>query len=73
MRALGESDAFLAADVGLQRRFDRAGRRPTASELLLHSERWQPWRAYAMMHLWMADANAEKPLSLKEPCHALTA
>ena len=29
MRALGESDAFLAADIGVQRRFALGGRRPT--------------------------------------------
>ena len=32
MRALGESDAFLAADVGLQRSFATIGQRPTAQE-----------------------------------------
>src|SRR6202043_2478293 len=52
MRALGESDAFLAADVAIQRRFALRGRRPAASELLLRAERWRPWRAYAVLHLW---------------------
>jgi AraC family transcriptional regulator of adaptative response / DNA-3-methyladenine glycosylase II len=73
MRALGESDAFLAGDVAIQRRFDCDGRRPTASELLTHSERWRPWRAYAMLHLWMADADAKHLLLKKETHHALTA
>jgi len=55
MRVLGESDAFLAGDVGVQNKFALYGPRLTAPELLLHAERWRPWRAYAVLHLWMAD------------------
>jgi AraC family transcriptional regulator of adaptative response / DNA-3-methyladenine glycosylase II len=82
MRALGESDAFLAADVGLQRRFAKHGRRPTMPQLLARAERWRPWRAYAMLHLWMADADrpavvrkvrAPRILSTKEAYDVLTA
>lgn len=73
MRALGESDAFLAADVAVQRRFAQFAKRPTVPQLLLHAERWRPWRAYAMLHLWMADAGAGKLLLVKETHHALTA
>jgi AraC family transcriptional regulator of adaptative response / DNA-3-methyladenine glycosylase II len=73
MRALGESDAFLAADIGLQRSFARSGRRPTAQKLLAHAERWRPWRAYATLHLWMADADAAQAFSTKETYDALTA
>jgi hypothetical protein len=58
MRALGESDAFLADDVRLQRRFALEGLRSTAPALLAHAERWRPWRAYAMQYLWMADTDA---------------
>ncbi len=58
MRALGESDAFLAGDVGVQRRFAESRRRPRAPELLARAERWRPWRAYAVLHLWMADAGS---------------
>jgi AraC family transcriptional regulator of adaptative response / DNA-3-methyladenine glycosylase II len=73
MRALGESDAFLAADVGVQRRFALRGRRPAASELLLRAERWRPWRAYAVVQLWMADADIPRISLTKETRHALTA
>jgi AraC family transcriptional regulator, regulatory protein of adaptative response / DNA-3-methyladenine glycosylase II len=59
MRALGESDAFLAADVGLQRMLAVRGRRPTAAKLLDISERWRPWRAYAMLHLWIAETEMQ--------------
>ena len=77
MRGLGESDAFLAADVALQRRFDLNGHRPTAAQLLARAERWRPWRAYALLHLWSAPANSAKlKLKLSPPAennHALTA
>ncbi len=55
MRALGESDAFLAADVAVQRKFALLGRRLNAAELLVHAERWRPWRTYAVLHLWTTD------------------
>jgi AraC family transcriptional regulator of adaptative response / DNA-3-methyladenine glycosylase II len=73
MRALGESDAFLAGDVAVQRRFALRGRRPTASELLRRAQRWRPWRAYAVLHLWMADADIPQISLPKETSHALTA
>jgi AraC family transcriptional regulator of adaptative response / DNA-3-methyladenine glycosylase II len=68
MRALGETDAFLAADVALQRKFNISGRRPTVPELLDRADRWRPWRAYAMLHLWMSDARQpHAPLLLPRP------
>jgi AraC family transcriptional regulator of adaptative response / DNA-3-methyladenine glycosylase II len=75
MRALGESDAFLAGDVGVQRKFAVNGRRPAVSELLARAERWRPWRAYAVLHLWMAEAEYPKISSPKpkEIYHALSA
>lgn len=74
MRALGESDAFLAGDVAVQRKFSPEGGRPTAAALLAHAERWRPWRAYAVLHLWMSDTDLPKTSpSRKETDHALAA
>ncbi|HET6250346.1 MAG TPA: DNA-3-methyladenine glycosylase, partial [Tepidisphaeraceae bacterium] len=75
MRALGESDAFLAGDVAVQRKFASNGRRPTAAELLARAEHWRPWRAYAVLHLWMANAAVPQTslASSEETYHALTA
>jgi AraC family transcriptional regulator of adaptative response / DNA-3-methyladenine glycosylase II len=56
MRALREPDAFPAADVGLLRALATARGRPTPAELLRRAEAWRPWRAYAALHLWTADA-----------------
>ncbi len=56
LRALGETDAFPASDVALQRGAAAGGsERPTPAELLVRSEPWRPWRAYAAQHLWAAD------------------
>jgi AraC family transcriptional regulator of adaptative response / DNA-3-methyladenine glycosylase II len=52
MRALGEPDAFPAADVALQRALASDGVRPSAQQLLARAEAWRPWRAYAALHLW---------------------
>jgi AraC family transcriptional regulator of adaptative response / DNA-3-methyladenine glycosylase II len=71
MRALGESDAFLSADVGIRRALARNGRRPTAAQVLAHAARLRPWRAYAMLHLWMAEPDNSTVSSTKEIYHAL--
>jgi methylated-DNA-[protein]-cysteine S-methyltransferase len=57
LRAMRETDAFPAADIGLLRGAELLdGARSTASNLLMRSESWRPWRAYAAQHLWAADA-----------------
>jgi AraC family transcriptional regulator, regulatory protein of adaptative response / DNA-3-methyladenine glycosylase II len=50
MRALGDRDAFPAADLGVIKAMAAAGieRRAIASV----AERWRPWRGYATLHLW---------------------
>jgi AraC family transcriptional regulator of adaptative response / DNA-3-methyladenine glycosylase II len=51
MRALGQPDAFPAADLILRRAAGRGEMLSTrATEAL--SEAWRPWRAYAVMLLW---------------------
>lgn len=49
LRALGEPDAFPAADLGLGRRLGIE----TVRELEARAESWRPWRAYAVAALWM--------------------
>jgi AraC family transcriptional regulator of adaptative response / DNA-3-methyladenine glycosylase II len=56
LRALRETDAFPASDVGLLRGAAGAsGLRPTPAALLQRAEAWRPWRAYAAQHLWTAE------------------
>nr|WP_255468757.1 AlkA N-terminal domain-containing protein [Reyranella sp. CPCC 100927] len=59
MRELREPDAFPASDIGLLRAMaDAAGTRPSPAQLLARAEAWRPWRAYAALHLWAADASS---------------
>lgn len=48
MRALAWPDAFPHPDVAVL----KAMRATTPAEALRLAERWRPWRAYAVMHLW---------------------
>jgi AraC family transcriptional regulator of adaptative response / DNA-3-methyladenine glycosylase II len=48
MRALGEPDAFPAADLGLCKSLSL-----TPRELTAHAEKWRPWRATAAAALWL--------------------
>jgi AraC family transcriptional regulator of adaptative response / DNA-3-methyladenine glycosylase II len=52
MRALGDPDAFPAADLGLRRALERQGRSGEPAAALALSERWRPFRAYALQYLW---------------------
>lgn len=54
MRALRDPDAFLVGDLGVRKGFEMLGLPTTPREILERSERWRPWRAYAVMHLWLA-------------------
>ncbi|MET0294190.1 MAG: 3-methyladenine DNA glycosylase 2, partial [Phenylobacterium sp.] len=57
LRALREPDAFPQGDVGLVRGLGRlTGSRPGFPELAERAKAWSPWRAYAALHLWAADA-----------------
>jgi AraC family transcriptional regulator of adaptative response / DNA-3-methyladenine glycosylase II len=52
MRALGDPDAFLPSDLGVRHALERLGQdgRPAAAQRI--AERWRPYRAYALQHLW---------------------
>jgi len=52
MRALRDPDAFLPSDLGVRHALERLGRdaQPAAATML--AERWRPYRAYAVQHLW---------------------
>ncbi len=54
MRALGDPDAFPRSDMGVQKGAGALGLPAAASELDRHSQRWRPWRSYAVQYLWAA-------------------
>ena len=58
MRALGEPDAFPAADLILRREATTSAVPLTTKALTQRAETWRPWRAYAVMHLWRGATDA---------------
>ena len=60
LRALGDADAFPAADLVL--------RRAIASDPRLDPERVRPWRGYAAAHLWRAWTLARADRRIHGPC-----
>lgn len=56
MRALGDPDVFLPADVGVRSGLDALG--VGSGEAKELGEAWRPWRSYALMHVWSAASAA---------------
>ncbi len=56
MRALRDPDAFLATDLGIRRALERLGQDATPINATRLAERWRPYRACAMQHLWASVA-----------------
>jgi AraC family transcriptional regulator of adaptative response / DNA-3-methyladenine glycosylase II len=55
LRAFSEPDVFLPGDLVLRRSASKlVGKDFTDVELLKYSERWRPWRSYAVLYLWSA-------------------
>jgi AraC family transcriptional regulator of adaptative response / DNA-3-methyladenine glycosylase II len=52
MRALGNRDAFLPSDLGVRRALERLGEPADPAATARLGERWRPYRAYALQHLW---------------------
>jgi AraC family transcriptional regulator of adaptative response / DNA-3-methyladenine glycosylase II len=56
MRALHDPDAFIPGDAGVRHGLVALGRDPSPREAQRVAERWRPYRAYAVQHLWAAAA-----------------
>ena len=54
MRGLGDPDVFLPTDLGVVRGLSALGIDAA------RSERWRPWRSYAMAHVWSAAADPRR-------------
>ena len=72
LRAIGDPDAFLPTDLGLRRAAAYLGQASDPVSLAAVAERWRPWRAYALAHLWSAEpraptAAASKPATKPGP------
>ncbi len=54
LRGLGDPDAFPATDLGVRQGAAQLGLPSTAAALNTCSQRWRPWRSYAVQYLWAA-------------------
>lgn len=63
LRGLGDPDAFLPTDLGVRRALERLGLAADPKGAAGVAERWRPWRAYALMHLW-SDSPQEPPSAI---------
>ncbi|MBB6185697.1 DNA-3-methyladenine glycosylase 2 [Rhodanobacter sp. MP7CTX1] len=61
MRALGDPDAFPAADLILRREATTDTVPLSTKSLTVRADAWRPWRAYAVMHLWRGASDAAPP------------
>jgi AraC family transcriptional regulator of adaptative response / DNA-3-methyladenine glycosylase II len=52
MRALRDTDAFMPTDLGVKHAFARLGLDAGPKRAAAIAERWRPYRAYALQHLW---------------------
>ncbi|HYD47682.1 MAG TPA: DNA-3-methyladenine glycosylase, partial [Terriglobales bacterium] len=52
MRALGEPDVFLPADLGVRRALANGAGLPSPRQAEQRAEAWRPWRSYAVLCLW---------------------
>lgn len=62
MRALGDPDAFPCGDLGVIKAARSLGLPATPAALTAASAAWQPWRAYAVQHLWATGEHAVNQL-----------
>jgi AraC family transcriptional regulator, regulatory protein of adaptative response / DNA-3-methyladenine glycosylase II len=52
MRALRDPDAFLPSDLGVKHALEQLGHNGASANAIALAERWRPYRAYAVQHLW---------------------
>ena len=50
LRARGDPAVFRPTDIGVRNALGGLGFDPAAT--IAASDRWRPWRSYALMHLW---------------------
>lgn len=52
MRALRDPDSFLPTDLGVRHALQQLGHGAARADVERLAERWRPYRAYAVQHLW---------------------
>ncbi len=59
MRVLGDPDVFLHTDLGIRKVLGETN----SKRMLAIAAQWQPWRSYAMLHLWKTLERGESWIS----------
>ncbi len=67
MRALGWPDAFPPKDVAVLKAMKQLFGTTTQREADAHAQRWQPWRAYAVLRLWNSLSTPPQPQPQTRP------
>ncbi|MGI8863362.1 MAG: Ada metal-binding domain-containing protein [Solirubrobacteraceae bacterium] len=67
MRALRDPDAFLPSDLGVRHALARLGADATPPAAAALAERWRPYRAYALAHLWAHLGQARAGVGVAAP------
>ena len=63
LRAVGEPDAFPAADLGLRKAVSGGGAMISTKAFEAMAENWRPWRGYAALLLWMEPGEARQAMA----------
>lgn len=54
MRGLSDPNAFPASDLGVIKALSATNQKLTPKQIVARAEKWQPWRAYATIYLWLS-------------------
>ena len=73
LRALGEPDALPSADLVLRQLAAPSTQLLSGPQLEERARHWQPWRGYAVMHLWASAAAAAPPRGSQRRAHRFAA
>ena len=67
MRGLGDPDAFVPGDLGVQAAARTLGLPATPAALTRRAAAWRPWRAYAVQYLWATGEHAINRMPAGDP------
>jgi AraC family transcriptional regulator of adaptative response / DNA-3-methyladenine glycosylase II len=61
LRVFGDRDAFPPDDAAVRAAFRRLGLASDAASIAARADKWRPWRAHALAHLWSIGSATRAP------------
>ncbi len=61
LRVFRDRDAFPPGDAAVRAAFRRLGLPADPASIAARAERWRPWRAYALAHIWAIGSSTRAP------------